>query len=236
MTPVCPQRASGRCARGRPPCRWCGEIAHRLPAHRSWRWLSPSSRASTDRPGGASRRRLRAQQLRPGGEGPRRRFGRAAAFSCPLRARRRRRSVRMIFATPPCPPGSASERNRRRQPRAPATGVAVRRPATRKLSTPVPHCPTPAPHAPHTRHNGQVGPVNAERVCDQHCCCSQTLSVLWRRQDSNLGRLSRQIYSLLPLAARAHRRVSLPVEPPFGGAPWQRRKQYLMWRGASPPD
>ena len=26
---------------------------------------------------------------------------------------------------------------------------------------------------------------------------------MWRRQDSNLGRLSRQIYSLLPLAARA---------------------------------
>lgn len=32
----------------------------------------------------------------------------------------------------------------------------------------------------------------------------------WRRQDSNLGRLSRQIYSLLPLAARAHRRGCCP--------------------------
>jgi hypothetical protein len=28
----------------------------------------------------------------------------------------------------------------------------------------------------------------------------------------------------------------LPVEPLFGGAPWQRRKQYPMPRGASPPD
>ena len=28
----------------------------------------------------------------------------------------------------------------------------------------------------------------------------------------------------------------LPFEPLFGGAPWQRRKQYPMWRGASPPD
>ncbi len=30
-------------------------------------------------------------------------------------------------------------------------------------------------------------------------------SILWRRQDSNLGRLSRRIYSPLPLATRAHR-------------------------------
>ncbi|CAK7281788.1 hypothetical protein SGPA1_12581 [Streptomyces misionensis JCM 4497] len=36
---------------------------------------------------------------------------------------------------------------------------------------------------------------------------------MWRRQDSNLGRLSRQIYSLLPLAARAHRRVCCPSNP-----------------------
>src|SRR5689334_5328987 len=28
----------------------------------------------------------------------------------------------------------------------------------------------------------------------------------------------------------------LPFEPLFGGAPWQRRKQYPMRRGASPPD
>lgn len=34
---------------------------------------------------------------------------------------------------------------------------------------------------------------------------SHGVPVLWRRQGSNLGRLSRQIYSLLPLATRAHR-------------------------------
>ena len=33
---------------------------------------------------------------------------------------------------------------------------------------------------------------------------------MWRRQGSNLGRRSRQIYSLLPLAARAHRRGCCP--------------------------
>ncbi len=38
-------------------------------------------------------------------------------------------------------------------------------------------------------------------------------SHLWRRQDSNLGRRSRQIYSLLPLAARAHRQGLLPGDP-----------------------
>lgn len=39
-------------------------------------------------------------------------------------------------------------------------------------------------------------------------------SFAWRRQGSNLGRLSRQIYSLLPLATRAHRlerRVGSPL-------------------------
>src|ERR671927_29528 len=35
----------------------------------------------------------------------------------------------------------------------------------------------------------------------------------WGREDSNLRRLSRQVYSLLPLAARAHPRVRLPECP-----------------------
>lgn len=59
---------------------------------------------------------------------------------------------------------------------------------------------------------------NDERVRDQHCYWSQTLSIMWRRQDSNLGRRSRQIYSLLPLAARAHRR-GLPPQDRFSAVP-----------------
>ncbi|GLF97519.1 hypothetical protein SYYSPA8_24500 [Streptomyces yaizuensis] len=52
-------------------------------------------------------------------------------------------------------------------------------------------------------------PGDAERPRSAETLTGAVL-IAWRRQDSNLGRLSRRIYSPLPLATRAHRHGMVP--------------------------
>ncbi len=57
----------------------------------------------------------------------------------------------------------------------------------------------------------------------------------WRHVDSNHGRLSRRIYSPLPLATRAYRHGTTSRGRSWSGRSWRRGKRYLIRWGGSPP-
>ncbi len=172
-----------------------------------------------------------------------------SARPCPRRIGAEKRNALPRRSDHPAFPGSPARAAPAGSPQRPSTvGRRSRRGATvtldRECARTRPHLrPTPSPHRlvaggverDGVRQPGLRPAVTAERppIASPQI---RGRSILWRRQDSNLGRLSRRIYSPLPLATRAHRLGYRRENRPRGGAPWQRRKQYLIPGGAPPPN
>ena len=114
----------------------------------------------------------------------------------PLCRRRNRRDRRALSARRPRPPHVRWPQPHDRPPLRTHTRPAGAVPRARSTWA-------PPPHAPRSERHGRARGLRA-RVAPRLTAGPETCR--WRDQDSNLGRLSREIYSLVPLTARESRR------------------------------
>ena len=114
----------------------------------------------------------------------------------PLRRRRNRRDRRALSARRPRPRHVRWPQPHDRPPLRTHTRPAGAVPRARSTWA-------PPPHAPRSERHGRARGLRA-RVAPRLTAGPETCR--WRDQDSNLGRLSREIYSLVPLTARESRR------------------------------